>query len=197
MIPFKLHKTFVYILSLILPQLVLGWLFYNAFDSPEGNTFHFTNLAIAWISLIFLFLGLIALEITQKISGWILPCAIICCYTVFLSFLSESSIFIDIPRIKSTSINYEIIPLYLTIPTIFHAILDLIFKYFKPDGTLASNMKNFGFSILIPVCIYGFTVLCIPLFSNKVVWNLNLNWFTMQIMICIAVAAFLFFFCAL
>ena len=194
MVPFKLHKTFGYVISLLLPQLFLGWLFYSAFNSPQGNSFHFTGLATYWMCLIFLFLGLILLEIKQKISNWILPCAILFCYAVFLFWLYESDIFREIPRVKSSSINYEIIPLYLTIPGIFHAILDLIFKRFRPDGTLTSNLKSLGFSVLIPFVLYLFVIAIIPLFGHIEEKLYRYELFITKIAVCIAIAAFIFFF---
>jgi hypothetical protein len=87
MIPFKLHKTYRYFISLILPQLFLGWLFYNAFNSPDGNLFNFTTIAAFWGFLILLFFVLIPLEVNQLSKAWILPVAIILCYTVFLFVL--------------------------------------------------------------------------------------------------------------
>ncbi len=192
--PFKLHKTLGYILSLILPQLFLGWLFYNAFNSPEGNTFDYVGLATCWMLLIVLFLGVIILEVTQKIKDWILPCAIIFCYTIFLFWLYESHLFREIPRIKSSSVNYEIIPLYLTIPGIFHAMLDIIYKRFRPNGTLSSNLKNLGSAIFVPFVMYIFVMAIIPIFGNRTTGYHSLELFVTKIAVCIAIAAFLFFF---
>jgi len=194
MLPFKLHKTFGYFATLLLPQLFLGWLFYSAFNSPEGNTFHFTGLGTYWLCLIFLFLGLILLESKQKISNWILPCTIIFFYAIFLFWLYESDIFREIPRVKSSSINYEIIPLYLTVPGIFHAILDLIFKRFRPDGTLSSNLKSLGLSVFVPFVLYIFVTAIIPLFGHIEGKFYRLEIFITKIAICIAIAAFIFFF---
>lgn len=194
MLPFKLHKTYAYFVSLILLQLLLGWLFYTAFDSPDGNTFPASGFALFWGSLLLLVSGLIFLEVTKKIQSWLLPLAIIICYIVFLTQLYDSDIFYLIPRMKSNSINYEVIPLYLTIPGIFHAMLDLIFKQFRPSGKLRENGQNFAFAATIPIAIYTISIIIIPLFRRGNGSFLHLDAFIMKIAISIAIASFLFFF---
>lgn len=194
MIPFKLHKTSRYFFSLILPQLILGWLFYSAFNSPEGNLFNFTTIAIYWGFLILLFSVLIVLEVNQLSKAWILPVAIIVCYTVLLFVLYESNILYQIPPIRSSSINYEIISLYLTIPAMFHAIIDIIFKYFKPNGSKAENTQNFALSVIIPLFLYIIGTVLIPMFNGPSGGYLRLETFIMKIALCIAITTFLFFF---
>ncbi|EDP95504.1 MSEP-CTERM sorting domain-containing protein [Kordia algicida OT-1] len=194
MLPFKLHKTYAYFVSLILLQLILGWLFYTAFDTPKGNTFPATGFTLFWGFLLLLFTVLIFFEVAKKIKPWLLPLAIIICYSIFLMQLYESDIFHQIPRIKASSINFEIIPLYLTIPGIFHAMLDLIFKQFRPSGKLRENGQNFAFAATIPIGIYTIAIIIIPLFSRGNGSFLHLNMFIMKIAICIAIASFLFFF---
>ncbi|WP_420574584.1 MSEP-CTERM sorting domain-containing protein [Kordia sp.] len=194
MLPFKLHKTLGYFISLIIPQLFLGWLVNDAFNTPEGNTFSFSGLAFTWGILILLFSGLILLEIKQKIQTWILPCTILVCYTILLLSLYESHLFLEIPRIKSTSINYEIIPLYLTVPGIFHAMIDVIFKYFPPKGARSENAQNFAFSVIIPLTTYLFIMVIFPFLNGAVNLSFHIEIFISKIFICVAIASFLFFF---
>ncbi|WP_298514036.1 MSEP-CTERM sorting domain-containing protein [uncultured Kordia sp.] len=194
MLPFKLHKSYVYFITLILFQLLLGWFLYSAFNSPNGNVFDYTTIAIYWGTLIVLFSVFIILETHQIIKPWIVPVAILVCYAVFLFALYESSIFHRIPRLNSAYLNYEIIPLYLTIPAMFHAIIDIIFKYFKPSGTKAENIQNFALSVVIPLFLYILIIVIIPIFNRGYIGYFRLDFFIAKIVICIAIASFLFFF---
>ncbi|MFK7746747.1 MAG: hypothetical protein AB8B65_00005, partial [Kordia sp.] len=190
----KLHKTYRYCISLVFLQLLLGWLFYTAFDSPETNLFEFTRIVNLWAIGIVLFSVLIFLEIKQFSKAWILPVGIILYYGSFLYIVYESYIFFRIPRVHSTNINYEIIPMYLTIPALFHALLDVIYKYFRPKGKRIENIQNLALSIIIPMFLYIFAMVIIPLFSGSNDPFLRLDMFVMKIGICIALTAFLFFF---
>jgi len=194
MLPFKLHKSYGYFISLVLLQLFLGWLFYTAFNSPNGNLFDFTGIAIYWGTFIVVSSLLILLEVFELSKAWILPVAIIICYSTFLFILYESSLFIQIPRMTASSVNYEIIPLYLTIPGMFHALIDLIFKYFKPKGSRMENAQNFALSIILPLLLYVLIMIIIPLFKGNRNSYFRFDTFLMKISICLAIATFLFFF---
>lgn len=191
---FKLHKSLGYFVTVILFQIILGFLLYAAFDSPIGNSFEWSAIASYWIVLLFIMIGIIYADLTEKIAHWILPVTIIIGYLFFIVFLLNSNLFSRIPRVKSTSINYELIPLYLTIPGMFHAMLDLILSYYKPDGKLSSNLKNFMYAISVPIGTYLFIILIIPLFRGEHYIHLGFTTFFGQIAICIAISAFLFFF---
>lgn len=191
---FKFHKSFGYIATVILFQLVLGFLFYNAFNSPVGNTFQWSPVATYWLLLLCVISVLIYADIAKKISHWILPCAIILGYVLFIIFLLNSNIVSGIPLIKSKSVNYELVPLYLTIPGIFHAMIDLIFSYFRPDGSFSSNLKNFLYAISVPIGSYLFIMVIIPLFRGDHYLHFGFQTFLAQIIMCIAIAGFLFFF---
>lgn len=194
MLKFKQYKSFAYFATVVLFQLFLGFLFYSAFNSPEGNSFQWSPIASYWLALLVVISGLIYANFIEKITYWIVPCTVIFGYLFFIVFLLNSSIVSEIPFVKSTSINYELLPLYFTIPGIFHAIIDLIFTYFKPDGKFSTNLRNFLLSISIPIGSYFFIVVMIPLISGDHHLNFSFNMFFTQILICIAIAAFLFFF---
>ena len=169
-------------------------LLYSAFNSPEGNSFEWSAITLYWIVLQISVAGLIYADVSAKIKHWILPCTIIAGYLLLILFLLNSNILTRIPRVKSTSINYELIPLYFSIPGIFHAMLDLIFTYFKPDGKLSSNLRNFMYAVSVPIGLYLFTIILIPLIRGTHSFYFGLDGFIVQIIICIAIAAFLFFF---
>ncbi|WP_430412169.1 MSEP-CTERM sorting domain-containing protein [Kordia sp.] len=191
---FKFHKSLGYLVTVILSQIVLGFLLYSAFDSPTGNSFEWSATATYWLVLLFVIVGLVYAVLTKNIKHWILPSTIIVGYLLLIIFLLNSNLFSNIPRVKSTSVNYELIPLYFTIPGIFHAMLDVILTYFKPDGKLSSNLRNFLFAISVPIGSYLFIVIIIPLFRGDHYINFRLNSFLVQISICISIASFLFFF---
>jgi hypothetical protein len=175
-------------------QLILGGLLYSAFDSPKGNTFNFPELTIYWAFLIVTCSTLIVLEVHKKVRAWILPVTIFAGYCVLLFAVFESRLFYEIPYLKSKNINYEIITLYLTIPAMFHAILDLIFKYFKPSGNRNENIQNFALSVVIPLTLYIVVVILIPLFRQKKYIQGQTEAFIVKIIVSIAIATFMFFF---
>ncbi|WP_046757323.1 MSEP-CTERM sorting domain-containing protein [Kordia jejudonensis] len=191
---FKLHKSLAYVVTVLLLQIILGFLLYTAFNSPTGNSFTWSSIVNYWLLLLVATAGLVYAQVTERLKSWILPCFITIGYLFFILFLLNTDLFKRIPRIKSTSINYELIPLYFTIPGIFHAMLDLILTYFKPDGKLSSNLKNFFFAISVPIGLYLFTIILIPLIRGAHHISFRFDGFLVQAIICIAIAAFLFFF---
>jgi hypothetical protein len=76
----------------------------------------------------------------------------------------------------------------------FHAIVDLIFKYFKPNGSKAENTQNFALSVIIPLGLYIVGTVLIPMFNGPSGGFLRLDVFVMKVALCIAITTFLFFF---
>ncbi|WP_298422769.1 MSEP-CTERM sorting domain-containing protein [uncultured Kordia sp.] len=191
---FKFHKSLGYFITVILLQIILGFILYNAFNSPTGNSFEWSAIATYWFVLLVAIAGLIYADITEKIKHWIVPIIIISGYLLFIIFLLNSNLFLSIPRIKSTSVNYELIPLYLTFPGVFHAMIDIILSYFKPTGKFSANLKNFMYALSAPICTYLIITIIIPLFRGEQYITFSLKSFIVQISICISIASFLFFF---
>ena len=191
---FKLHKPLLYIVTLIIPQLLLGYFIYSAFDTPSGNTLEWKPFMTGWVLLLPFILGGIYLETINFLKGWALPIIIFITYGTCLLFMYESFPFYTIPAAVTNQINYEMLPLYLTIPGMFHALLDIILKYFRPDGTYHSNLKVFFYTILMPVGYYLFALIILPLHRGYTHGGFYLNNFFIKILVCIGIAFFLFFF---
>jgi hypothetical protein len=76
----------------------------------------------------------------------------------------------------------------------FHAILDLIFKYFKPKGTRNENAQNFALSIVIPLMAYIIIMVIVPIFRRGRYTQGGFDVFLTKVLVCIAIATFIFFF---
>lgn len=191
---FKIHKSLLYVISLIIPQLLLLYIFWNALESEISD--EWTNLMITWGSLLFGSSALILLDIKEKIPNWILPTFILSGYFIgifFFIYLDPSS---DIPTITRSRTDFTIIPVYLTIPGIFHALLDIIYRRFKPTGTFRSNAINLAVSIATPVICYLFVVVGFPALNSwmRDSFSYELREFIDIVLFSIAAAVFLFFF---
>jgi len=191
----KLHKyrTLFYGITLIIPQLLLGFIFNQVITDDISS--EWDTLKNIWSLLLILSFIIMGLDLKQKIENWILPLVIIAGYLIGLFvFFSNNNLINTLSNVVTGRIDYKIIPLYLTIPGILYALIDLIIKKFNPT-THTSNLRNLGYAAITPIATYVVVVVILPsikkMFFNDLTYS-NVE-FIRTIIVSIAATLFLFF----
>lgn len=190
------HNTYItlfYCIALIIPQLLLAFIFNEVITDDIAPKWQL--LKTIWGTLLAFVIILVSLDFKKKIANWVLPLFVIITYLTGLFVFVNMDLINTLPSIITDRVDYTIIPLYLTIPGLLYALIDLILKKFPPRATYKSNLANLAYSIITPLTTYFIVVVIIP-FLKKIFTN-DLSYFSVDfiqmIVISIGVTVFLFF----